>query len=159
MAIPGELYLDHPVRPVAAGDVVVAEGERSGTLFVVGSGEFEVTRQGSTIARITEPGSVIGEGSVLLDTPHGATVTAATEGTVHVVSDVDAFLAGDAALEVARMLAARLNRLVAYIADVKTQYGGAGGHLGMLDEILSELTFGAPPAAEPGSEREPDPYY
>jgi hypothetical protein len=29
----------------------------------------------------------------------------------------------------------------------------------MLDEILSELTFGASPAAEPGSEREPDPYY
>jgi CRP-like cAMP-binding protein len=81
MAIPGELYLDHPVRPVAAGDVVVAEGERSGTLFVVGSGEFEVTRQGSTIATITEPGSVIGEGSVLLDTPHGATVTAAPVAT------------------------------------------------------------------------------
>ena len=160
MSILLDLCSDQPVRRVVAGEVLVAEGDRTGALFVVRRGAFDVTRQGSSIARITEPGSVIGEISVLLETAHGATVTATADGEVHVVSDADAFLStGAAPVEVARILAGRLNRLVAYLADVRAQYGDAGGHLELLDEILSELSFGVPPDVEPGSEREPDPYY
>jgi CRP-like cAMP-binding protein len=160
MSILLDLCSEQPVRRVLAGEVLVVEGERTGVLFVVRNGEFEVTRQGSSIARITEPGSVIGEISVLLTTAHGASVTATAEGEVHVVGDPAAFLSdGAASVEVARILAARLNRLVAYLADVRAQYGNAGGHLELLDEILGELSFGAPPSVDPGSEREPDPYY
>jgi CRP-like cAMP-binding protein len=157
--------LDHaanyPVRSLAAGEVLVAEGRRTGALYVTRSGHFDVTRLGSKIARIAEPGSVIGEVSALLGADdHGATVTAVTEAEVHVIAVPDEFLALDGvSLEVARMLAGRLNRLVTYLADVQAQYANAGGHLEMLDEILSELSFGAPPTADPGSEREPDPFY
>lgn len=160
MSILLDLCSDQPVRRVIPGEVLVAEGDWTGALFVVRRGAFDVTRQGSSIARITEPGSVIGEISVLLETAHGATVTATAEGEVHVISDPDAFLStGAASVEVARVLAGRLNRLVAYLADVRAQYGDAGGHLELLDEILGELSFGVPPSVDPGSEREPDPYY
>ena len=160
MSILLQLCSDQPVRRVVTGEALVGEGARAGVLFVVRRGAFAVTPQGSSIARITEPGSVIGEISVLLETAHGATVTAAADGEVHVVSHPVEFLStGAASVEVARILAGRLNRLVAYLADVRAQYGNAGGHLELLDEILSELSYGLPPSVDPGSEREPDPYY
>lgn len=151
----------YPVRSLAVGEVLVAEGEHTGELYVMRSGQFEVTRQGSKIARIEEAGSVIGEVSALLGAAdHGATVTAVSDAEVHVIADPAEFLTVDGvALEVARVLAGRLNRLVTYLADVQAQYADAGGHLEMLDAILSELSFGAPSSVDPGSEREPDPYY
>jgi hypothetical protein len=65
----------------------------------------------------------------------------------------------DMLLEVARGLARRLNRLNAYLSDIKAQYGHESGHLGMVDEVLAQLSFGEHAVVEPGSERDPDPYY
>ena len=137
------------------------EGGRTNAMFVVAAGTFDVSRQGSVVATIGEPGSVLGEISVLLDVDHGATVTATSEATVHVIEDPLRFIGDDreTLLEISRALAQRLNRLVGYIADVKAQYGGSGDHLAMLDEVLSELTYAQPRGVEAGSERDPDPYY
>lgn len=139
----------------------MTEGERSGVMYVVAEGSFEVTRQGSVVATITDPGAVLGEISVLLDTDHGATVTATSPAVVHVIDDPLAFMAADAegALEIARILARRLNRLTGYLTDVKAQYAEAGGHLELIDSVLAELAFGEQAPVEPGSERDPDPYY
>ena len=149
-----------PTRSLAEGEVLVAEGERTGKLFVLVSGALRVTSGGAAIAEVAAKGAVIGETAELLDSAHGATVTATAPTVVHVVDDPAAFLAdGDNAREVARMLAGRVDRLVSYLADVKSQYSGSGGHFDLLDEILGELTFGDQPAVEPGSEREPDAPY
>ena len=139
----------------------MAEGEPVGLLYVVASGAYSVTRQGEVVATIVDPGAVIGEVSALLDTVAGATVTATTDGELLVVDEPMAFLtANPPALEaIARLLAARLNGLVAYLADLKTQYGGADGNLGLVDEVVAQLTFGEASPVEPGSERDPDPLY
>ena len=143
MSILLQLCSDQPVRRVVTGEALVVEGDRTGVLFVVRRGAFDVTHQGSSIARITEPGSVIGEISVLLETAHGATVTAAADGEVHVVSHPVEFLStGAASVEVARILAGRLNRLVAYLADVRAQYGNAGAPKGEIVIVV------APPGAD-----------
>ena len=150
-----------PTRELKSGEVLIREGERADAMFVVIAGTFEVARQGSVVALITEPGSVLGEVSALLDAPPGATVTATSPAAVRVIDDPLAFMAaeGGSLLEISRTLATRLNRLVAYIADVKNQYGDSENHLGMLDEVLSELTYAQPQAVEAGSERDPNPYY
>lgn len=150
-----------PTREYAAGEVVMVEGERSGVMLVVAEGTFEVTRQGSVVTSITDRGAVLGEISVLLQTGHGATVTATSPAVVHVIDDPLGFVSADAegALEIARILARRLDRLVGYLADVKAQYSESGGHLDLLDAVLSELTFGEQAPVEPGSERDPEPYY
>ncbi|MEQ8719528.1 MAG: cyclic nucleotide-binding domain-containing protein [Acidimicrobiales bacterium] len=150
-----------PVLELAEGETLVTEGGRTGRLFVVVDGTFEVSFAGSRIAMITEAGTPIAEMSILLDTPHGATVTAARPSKVHVVEDAAEFLLSDREilLEISRVLARRLNRLVGYLADVKAQYGGEDGHLGLVDEVLSQLTFGEQATVEPGSERDPDPLY
>jgi len=151
----------HPVRELAPGDVLMTEGGRSNLLFVLVEGRFEVAHQGSVIATVAEPGAVLGEVSILLGSDHGATVTATVPSRVHVMEEpLDALMAdAEALLEVARGLARRLNRLNAYLSDIKEQYGNESGHLGMVDEVLAQLSFGEHPAVEPGSERDPDPYY
>ena len=64
-------------RSVAAGAEVLHEGGRTGHLYVLIEGRLEVIKGDAVVASIAEPGAVLGEMSVLLDTPHTATVRAA----------------------------------------------------------------------------------
>jgi hypothetical protein len=59
---------------------------------------------------------------------------------------------------VATEVARRLQSLVAYLADLKIQYAGIPG-LDMVSDVLSHLADGQGTAPEPGSEREPNPFY
>ena len=77
--------------PVAAGDVVLREGEDSDRFFVIESGLVEVTH-GDTVLRREGPGEFFGEIGLLRDVPRTATVTA-VEDTVLLVLGRDEFLA------------------------------------------------------------------
>ena len=156
-----ERCADRPVRRLAPGDELVRQGHGAHEMFVLVDGQLEVVRDGTTIAAITDPGVVVGEIAFLLGTEPGATVRAVDDTTVHVVDDPVSFMADDPAViaEIARVLARRLDRLSAYLADVKAQYADAGGNLGLLDTVLSELAFGEQAPVEAGSERDPDPRY
>ncbi len=150
-----------PTLELNPGDTLLTEGERSAEMFVTIDGSFDVTRSGERISVISERGVALGEVSALLDSVPGATVVATTPAQVHVVEDPVAFMSDDPAalIDIARTLAGRLDRLTGYLTDVKQQYADAGGHLELMDEVLAELAFGDQPKAEPGSQREPDPYY
>ncbi len=77
---------------------------------------------------------------------------------MRVIGDPDAFFAThpELGLELARQLAGRLQRITAYLGDLRTQYEGADGHLGMVDAVLGRLSARAPVDLEPGSDRSPD---
>lgn len=139
----------------------MTEGMPSGEMYVLVRGRLDVVRSGQLVATIAEAGAALGEISVLLDESPSATVIAREDSEVYVIDDPIAFLASDqeALFEVARTLAGRLGRLSGYLVDVKRQYGDAGGHLGLLDEVISELSFGQQSPVDPGSERDPDPLY
>ena len=66
-------------RNVATGTEVLHEGGRTGHLFLLIEGRLEVVKGDTVVATMTEPGAVVGEMSVLLDTPHTATVRAAKD--------------------------------------------------------------------------------
>ena len=55
-----------------------------------------------------------------------------------------------------RTTASRLDGLTHYLVDVKNQYGGQDGHLGMVDQILDHLVHHQGPAAHTGSVRDPE---
>jgi CRP-like cAMP-binding protein len=154
------LAADLPAVELEAGEAVVSEGERSGRVYVLEHGTLAVTRSGVAIASIAAPGALVGELSVLVGDPHSATVTATTPARLRVAEDGRAFLESTPAITllVATEVAKRLQSLVAYLADLKRQYAGAPG-LDMVDTVLSQLADGRVVAAEPGSDREPDPLY
>jgi CRP-like cAMP-binding protein len=148
-----------PERRVAADEVIIAEGTRAGAIFILAEGEVTVSKSGIEINSFSDPGSVFGEISVLLDTVHTATVKATTPGLFYVVDDPLPFLRStpDVALGVARLLAQRLYAMTTYLVDLKRQFADHGDHLGMVDEVLDALAHSQDHDHLPGSDRdEPD---
>ena len=130
----------HSSRQFTAGGIVIDQGEQTGELLVLVSGEVEVLRDGVRVAKAREPGVVFGEMSALLGGPATATVRALTETVFSVIEQPREFLIAhpEVSLYVAELLARRLNALNKYLIDVKRQYEGHD-HLGMVDEVLEAL--------------------
>src|SRR5918993_909728 len=99
-----------PVATYEPGETVIAAGATTGRLLLLRRGVVEVIREGTQIARISDPGAIFGELAVLLDKPHTADVRALERSEFH-VADAATLLASDpmAALYIAAILAARLN--------------------------------------------------
>ena len=146
-------------RSVPAGRTVISEGHTTGHLYVLIEGRLEVIKGDAVVASIGEPGAVLGEMSVLLDTPHTATVRAAQDSTIYEIDDAAAFLRQQPAVAtlIARMLAQRLNAANTYLADLKRQYAGHGTHLAMVGEVLQSMINLPPSEVSPGSDRQSDP--
>ncbi len=142
------------------GDAVVREGDVGGGLWILVSGSLQVSRLGSAINTIRRPGAAVGEVSLLLDQPCGATVVASEPSVLRYAADGRALLDSDPAVMrlIASGLAERLNFVTTYLADLKNQYGDSPG-LAMVSEVLGQLAHHQGPPARPGSARDPDPDY
>jgi len=149
-----------PEMEFAPGDTVVKEGGAAGDIWILVSGALQVRRAGQLVNTVTQPGALVGEISVLLNTVYGATVEAAERSVLRHAADGQEFLASDPAIAtfVAVGLAQRLNFVTTYLADLKHQYGDAPG-LAMVPEVLSRLAQQQTVTARPGSARDPDPDY
>jgi CRP-like cAMP-binding protein len=133
----------------AGGDVLLASGTESGNLFILVSGRLEVAQGDTVIAVISEPGSIVGELSLLLGLPHQADVRAVGDVVCRVTRGGKSFLSGrpELTLRLAEMLALRLKGMLGYLADIKAQYEDRKDHLGMVDEVLLNLAHRVPKAA------------
>jgi CRP/FNR family transcriptional regulator, cyclic AMP receptor protein len=67
------------VRFLRAGEKIMEEGDRERELFILASGELEVSVGGTAIATL-HPGTVVGEGTFFSGEPRSATVTPSTPG-------------------------------------------------------------------------------
>jgi CRP/FNR family transcriptional regulator, cyclic AMP receptor protein len=135
-----------PRRELARGELLVAEGEAGGELYVLEKGRLAVERDGVEIATIIEPGALIGEISVLLGIDHSATVRATASSTVRVIEDAIPFLERTPlmALHVATLACERLDRTSAVLVELRKETAGRASEQGILSRIFSALT-----AAEP----------
>src|SRR5262249_58251897 len=89
-------------------------------LLLLKQGVVEVVKEGTQIARISEPGAIFGELAALLDQPHTADVRN-LERSAFIVADAAALLAGDptVALYVAAILAGRLDAANVALVEIK----------------------------------------
>ena len=149
---------DLPRRSVPAGEIVIAQGEPLRSIYLLETGSVEIERDGARLARLDSPGSVLGEMSTLLKSDATATTRAVTDATFLVADDAESFLTSrpDVLFAVASALARRLDNLTGHLVDVKRQYGGDDGHLGMLDDVLSSLMHHQSRRVTPGSARMPE---
>jgi len=136
-----DLCRDLPVRTFAAQELILADGDKAGALYILIDGLVEVVKGDVQITSVSEPGAIFGEMSVLLGSQHTASVRALSASSFHVVEDPDRFLSSrpDIMLHVARLLARRLNFVTGYLVDVKRQFEDQQDHLGMVDEVLESL--------------------
>src|SRR5258708_18860052 len=96
-----ELAARLPRRSLSAGEVLIAEGDAGGALFILLDGALRVEKGGAAITAINETGVCVGELSILLDVPATADVVAAEASTVAVVEDAARALAGQPELALA----------------------------------------------------------
>jgi CRP/FNR family transcriptional regulator, cyclic AMP receptor protein len=155
-----ELTAEMPQRQLEPGEVLFGRGEAAdASVAVLVSGALRVSLDDVTISEITTPGAFVGEiGALLLGSVRSATVTAAEPTTVRIIGDPPGLFAThpELALELARQLAGRLHRLLAYLGDLRAQYADAEGHVSMVDSVLGRLASRPPVDIEPGSDRSPD---
>lgn len=130
-----------PEREFEPDEIIITEGQPAGGLYFLKSGTVAVSKEGVHIHKINTPGAVFGEMSYLLDCPTTATVMADTRCVLQVVEDNEAFLQKhpEMALYIARIVAARMDSVVRYLVDLKSQFSGYDGHFGMVNEILDAI--------------------
>jgi CRP-like cAMP-binding protein len=147
-----------PTRELSPGEALFGPQDTGASVVVLVSGRLRVSAGGAPLGVVDVPGAFVGEVAALLGVGRTADVVADLPTTVRVIGAPDAFFAAhpELALELARQLAGRLHRLTAYLADVREQYAGSAGHLGMVDSVLGRLSSRAPVDIEPGSDRAPD---
>lgn len=149
-----------PELSLQPGQTVLCEGDAPGAIWVLVSGALDVCRGSVVVNTITQPGALVGEVSVLLGVPAGATVRATTPSVLRHAVDGNALLTHHPAVArlVAVGLAERLNFVTSYLVDLKQQYGNAPG-LDMVSDVLRQLSQRQGAPLRPGSARDPDPDY
>jgi CRP/FNR family transcriptional regulator, cyclic AMP receptor protein len=121
---------------------VLSAASTTGRLLILKEGAVAVVKEGVEIARVTEPGAVFGELSVLLDQPHTADVRALEASQFH-VADAATTLRVDpiALLYVATVLAQRLDSANRGLLELKRQVqaGEPRSVIGQTVEKIEEL--------------------
>jgi CRP/FNR family transcriptional regulator, cyclic AMP receptor protein len=143
------------------GAVIIRLGQGDAGLFVLVEGTLEVRRDRTVLARMSEPGSVVGELSMLLGTSASADVVATEPTTVRRVDNAEQLFRDvpEFGRHLAVMLARRLHRVTTYLGDLNEQFADRPGTLGLVPTVLQELLSAEQADADPGSEREPDSPY
>ena len=128
----------YPTLILEPGEVLVEAGEARGELFILVSGTLKVKRDGVEIARISEPGALIGEMSVLLGVDHSATVTALDEVRVRHIEDGLRWLENStvAALHVATLACKRLDATSAMLVELRKE----GREASFLERLFGAVT-------------------
>jgi CRP-like cAMP-binding protein len=118
-----------PLVTYQTGENVIADGTRTGRLLILRKGTVAVEKGGTEIAKVTEPGAVFGELSVLLDQPHAADVRALETSQLH-VADAAEFLTQNstALLYLATVLAQRLDAANHALVQLKSQLQNSEPH-------------------------------
>ena len=135
------LCRDLPEATFDAATVVLAQGAPAGSFYILIEGSVEISKDHIPIDTVTTPGSVFGEMSVLLDRPVSAAVQTIEASRFYVVDGGIDFLRANPELNVhvARLLAARLDCLNAYLVDIRSQFKHCEDHLSMVDEMVESL--------------------
>ena len=130
-----------PTRTLAPGEVLIAEGDEGGDLFVLESGKLVVERAGVQLATITTQGALVGEMSVLLGTENTATVRAEGAASVRVVADALAYLERQplVALRVAMLLSQRLDATSKLLVELSKEQGMKSAERSTFSRLMSAL--------------------
>ena len=73
-----------PLVTYQAGETVIADGSRTARVLILKKGAVAIIKENTEIAKVTEPGAVFGEFSVLLDQPNKVDVRTLETSQFHV---------------------------------------------------------------------------
>jgi CRP-like cAMP-binding protein len=130
-----------PIEAFAEGELILRQGTVSERMLFLKEGAVDIVRDEVTLARVTEPGAVLGDMAVVLGRPHSADVRAAAPSRCHVIDDAARLLRVEPALAlfVMTVLASRLDAVNGLLIEARARLGDAGPQRGFLAETLESL--------------------
>jgi CRP/FNR family transcriptional regulator, cyclic AMP receptor protein len=131
----------YPVVAFGEGQLMLRQGSISERLLFLREGAVDIVRDDVVLARVAEPGAVLGDMAVILGRPHSADVWAAQASRCHVVEDALRLLRAEPelALYVMTVLAGRLDAVNGHLIAARTRLGDAGPQRGVLAQTLDSL--------------------
>ncbi|MEQ1899502.1 MAG: cyclic nucleotide-binding domain-containing protein [Devosia sp.] len=140
-----DLTAAQPTRSLAPEEILIVQGEGGGDLFVLLSGELSVTRDGVEIATLSQPGTLVGEMSVLLGTRNTATVRARRESKLKAIRDAAKVLESEPklAMRVGAVVAGRLDATSALLVELSRQGADKAVGPGLFSRIVTALALSA----------------
>ena len=130
-----------PTVAFAEGELMLRQGTVSERLLFLCEGAVDIVRDQVTLARVSEPGAVLGDMAVILGRPHSADVRAAAPSRCHVVEDAARLLRAEPelALYVMTVLASRLDAVNGLLIEAREQLGDTGPQRGFFADMLDNL--------------------
>jgi CRP/FNR family transcriptional regulator, cyclic AMP receptor protein len=98
-----------PLVTYQAGETVIADGSRTARLFILKQGAVAIVKEDTEIAKVTEPGAVFGELSVLLNQPNKLEVRALEPSQFQIADATVLLRQNPIAIHVAMALARQLD--------------------------------------------------
>jgi CRP-like cAMP-binding protein len=134
------LAASQPAQTLLPGALLIVQGEPGGNIYVLESGQLAVERDGVKVATISAPGAIVGEMSVLLNSPNTATVRAEQETQVRVLENARAVLEQHPALtlRLAGLMASRLDATSAFLVELTKQHGSESER-SLIGKIIAAL--------------------
>ena len=71
---------------------IIEEGTKTGAIFILIEGRIDIIKNGASVAILSEPGTIIGEISLLQDCPHTATCRSLGEVKMYSIMNGKEFL-------------------------------------------------------------------
>jgi len=141
MAISLELLSHFPVTSYKAEDVVIEEGLKDGTIYILKKGSVSIQKRGTEVSRSASPGAVFGEVSVLLDAPHSATVIALEPCEFYLAADAEQVLHDhpELVMQISKLLAFRLMRVTDQMVEMRQQIEASDAQLGEIAAVIKNL--------------------
>ena len=81
-----------PKEHISARDIIIEEGKPGTSCYVLIDGEVAVNIKDQEIAKVSQPGAIVGEMSALLGGSRRATVYATRDSEFYVIDDLMSFL-------------------------------------------------------------------
>jgi len=98
-----------PLVTYQAGETVIADGSRTARVLILKKGAVAIIKEDTEIAKVTDPGAVFGEFSVLLDQPNKVDVRTLETSQFHVADATVLVKQNPIAAHVAMVLARQLD--------------------------------------------------
>lgn len=155
-----KIFAALPIATYRAGEGVLTAGSKTGRLLILKTGAVAILKGSIEIARVNEPGAVIGELSALLNQPHTADVKALEDSQFRIADAALLEKNPIAVLHIARILAERLVAIDNGFVELKKQIqagqspGVLARTLETIEKTLAAWSADAPPLT-PGWRNQP----
>lgn len=133
------LFENEPTITIPEGQDLLVEGKPVDMLFVLIAGEAEILKDGKRINIISEPGSIFGEMSYLLNRPATASVRASKYSCFYRIDAGFAWSHPEIYKHVSMQLAMRLAAVSNFLGDLETKLAAVGNKSNVAEEVSEQL--------------------